>query len=178
MVLADIRMPRLDGLEVTRLLAGPGVAEPMQVVVVTTFDIDRYVHAALRNGAWGFILKRSGPALLTEAVRAAAAGDALISPQVTVRVLRTFRAGLPTSPRTGPPATGHTPAPPAECNLPPLTARETEIARLVAQGRSNAEIAVTLFLSPATVKNHLASIQRKLGAPNRVGIAAWVWNHG
>jgi DNA-binding NarL/FixJ family response regulator len=161
-VLADIRMPGLDGLEVTRLLAGPGVANPMQVVVVTTFDVDQYVHTALHNGACGFILKRSGPALLTEAVRAAAAGDALISPQVTVRLLRTFRA-----PRTTPPT-----------NLPlaPLTGRETEIARLVAQGRSNAQIAAALFLSPGTVKNHLATIQRKVDAPNRVGIAAWVWS--
>lgn len=160
-VLADIRMPGVDGLEVTRLLAGPGVADPLQVVVVTTFDEDRHVHTALRNGACGFILKRSGPALLTEAVRAAAAGDALISPQVTVRLLRTFRDARP-----------------ADGALPPLTPRETEIARLVARGRSNAQIATTLFLSPGTVKNHLATIQRKVDAPNRVGIAAWVWGTG
>ena len=164
-VLADIRMPGLDGLTVTRLLAGPDVAEPMQVVVVTTFDVDEYVHTALHNGACGFILKRSGPALLTEAVRAAAAGDALISPQVTVRLLKTFRGDGAR-------------AAPTDRALPPLTIRETEIARLVAQGRSNAQIAAALFLSPGTVKNHLATIQRKVAAPNRVGIAAWVWGNG
>ncbi|GGQ85205.1 DNA-binding response regulator [Couchioplanes caeruleus subsp. azureus] len=166
-VLADIRMPGLDGLELTRMLAGPGVADPMRVVVVTTFDLDEYVHAALRNGACGFILKRSGPALLAEAVRAAAAGDALISPQVTVRLLSAFRAA----------AGGNGPARPG-APREPLTRREKEVARLVAQGMTNAEIAAALFLSPGTVKNHLAHIQRKIGAPNRVGVAAWVWDTG
>lgn len=85
--LLDIRMPRMDGLEALRLLAGPGVADPVRVVVVTTFDLDEYVHTALRNGACGFLLKDSGPALLVEAVRAAVSGDALISPSITVRLL-------------------------------------------------------------------------------------------
>jgi DNA-binding NarL/FixJ family response regulator len=163
-VLADIRMPGLDGLEVTRRLAGPGVADPLRVVVVTTFDLDEYVHAALRHGAAGFLLKRSSPALLAEAVRAAAAGDALLSPQVTVRLLREF------SPR----AADRRPVgiPPVE----PLSPREKEIAELVADGATNAGIAAELFLAAGTVKNHLAVIQRKLGARNRVGIAAWVWD--
>ncbi|XVQ86657.1 response regulator [Microbispora siamensis] len=163
-VLADIRMPRIDGLEVTRLLAGPQVAEPMRVVVVTTFDLDDYVHTALRNGACGFLLKRSSPALLAEAVRAAMSGDTLISPQITVRLLRDFT--------TPPPPT------PGRVGSTRLTDRELGIARLVAQGHTNAEIAAALFISPGTVKNHIAGIQRKLGARNRVGIAAWAWDTG
>ncbi|QKW24401.1 response regulator transcription factor [Kitasatospora sp. NA04385] len=159
-VLADVRMPRLDGLELTRrLTAEPGPA-PIRVVVVTVFDLDEYVHAALRGGASGFLLKRSGPALLVEAVRAATAGDTLISPQVTVRLLRELAR-----PPVGPAA--H-----------PLTDRETEVVRLAARGRTNAEIAAELFLAPGTVKNHLAAVQQKLGVRNRVAVAAWAWEHG
>ncbi|MBB5078906.1 response regulator [Nonomuraea endophytica] len=155
-VLADIRMPGLDGLEVTRQLA-----QETRVIVVTTFDLDDYVHTALRNGAAGFLLKRSGPTLLIEAIRAAMAGDTLISPQVTVRLLRHLRA-----------PDGQAPPP------DPLTDREREIAVLVAHGRTNADIATELFISPGTVKTHLANIQRKVGAANRVGIAAWAWSSG
>ncbi|MEU4211086.1 response regulator transcription factor [Streptomyces sp. NPDC026206] len=160
-VLADIRMPRLDGLELTRLLAGPEADRPTRVVVVTTFDLDDYVHTALRNGACGFLLKRSGPALLIEGVRSAMAGDALISPQITVRLL-----GRLTAP----------PRPPARPT--PLTDREQEIARLVARGRTNAEIGAELFITPGTAKTHLANIQAKLKVRNRVGIAAWAWETG
>ncbi|MFD7826068.1 response regulator [Kitasatospora sp. NPDC059803] len=169
-VLADIRMPRLDGLEVTRQLAGE-----CKVIVVTTFDLDEYVHTALRHGAAGFLLKRSGPVLLIEAVRAAMAGDTLISPQVTVRLLRHMTA--PGSDRTagaGPSAA----APQIAGLIEELTAREREIAEQVADGATNAEIGAGLFISPGTVKNHLANVQRKLGARNRVGIAAWVWEQG
>ena len=161
-VLADVRMPRLDGLEVTRRLAGPQVTDPIKVVVVTTFDLDEYVHSALRNGASGFVLKRSSPALLAEAIRAAVAGDTLLSPQVTVRLLRSLS----------------TPARVSHDGAAPLTDREVEIARLVAVGRTNAEIGAELFLSPGTVKNHVAAIQRKLDARNRVGIAVWAWESG
>ncbi|MEU9837170.1 response regulator transcription factor [Streptosporangium sp. NPDC048047] len=161
-VLADIRMPVADGLEVTRALAGPGVADPIRVVVVTTFDLDEYVHTALRAGACGFLLKRSGPALLVEAVRAAVAGDTLISPQLTVRLLGHLAT----------PATGS--AGPAE----PLTGRELDVVRLVADGRSNGEIAAELLISPGTVKNHVAAVHRKLGTRNRVGIAAWAFRTG
>jgi DNA-binding NarL/FixJ family response regulator len=160
-VLVDVRMPRMDGLAVTRALAGPETTDPMRVVVVTTFDLDEYVHAALRNGACGFLLKRSSPALLVEAVRAAAAGDALVSPQVTVRLLRRL-----TVPERGSPVAAA------------LSDREIEVARLVAQGHTNAEIARALFISPGTVKNHVAAIAGKLGARNRVGIAAWAWETG
>ena len=159
-VLADIRMPRLDGLELTRALAGPGVADPMRVVVVTTFDLDEYVHAALRNGACGFLLKRAGPALLVEAIRAAMAGDALVSPSVTVRLLKQLQRATDSAP--------------AE----PLTEREIAVARLVGEGKTNAEIGTELFISAGTVKTHVANIQRKLGARNRVAIAVWAWNNG
>lgn len=161
-VLTDIRMPRLDGLEVTRLLAGPAVADPMRVVVATTFDLDEYVYTALRNGACGFLLKNAGPTLLTEAVRAAAAGESLISPAVTVRLLR--QLARPAAPRTD--------------ALDRLSERETEVARLIAAGKSNAEITAELFISLGTVKSHVASIQRKLGARNRVEVAARVWESG
>ncbi|MET9070326.1 response regulator transcription factor [Streptosporangium sandarakinum] len=154
-VLTDIRMPGADGIEVTRALAGTGV----HVVVLTTFGLDEYVHAALRYGAAGFILKRSGPTLLIEAVRAAMSGDVLVSPQLTVRLLRRHER-------------------PRETSGVVLTEREDEIVTLVARGRTNAEIAAEIFLSPGTVKNHIAAIQRKTGARNRVAIAAWAWATG
>ncbi|WP_344450582.1 response regulator transcription factor [Actinocorallia aurantiaca] len=160
--LVDIRMPGLDGLEVTRRLAGPEAAEPVKVVILTTFDLDEYVYPALRHGASGFVLKRSGPALLVEAVRAAVNGDSLISPSITVRLLRHVTEPEPAL------------APPRE----PLTERERQIAGQVALGKSNSDIAAELFISPGTVKTHLANIQRKLGVGNRVGIAVYAWELG
>ncbi|MFD8527674.1 response regulator [Streptosporangium canum] len=154
-VLADIRMPGADGIEVTRALAGTGI----HVVVVTTFGLDEYVHAALHHGAAGFVLKRSGPTLLIEAIRAAMNGDVLISPQLTVRLLR--RRGLP-----------------HESSGVVLTEREDQIVAMVAHGMTNAEIAAELFLSPGTVKNHIASVQNKTSTRNRVAIAAWAWATG
>jgi DNA-binding NarL/FixJ family response regulator len=173
--LLDIRMPRLDGLEATRLLAGPGVADPMRVVVVTTFDLDEYVYGALRGGACGFLLKDSGPTLLAEAVRAAAAGDSLVSPSITVRLLQHITAPQATESRpTGPP-----PSPVSAATLKePLTDRELDVVRLVALGRTNAEIAASLYVSLSTVKTHLSSVQAKLAARNRVEIAAWAWQNG
>jgi DNA-binding NarL/FixJ family response regulator len=155
--LLDIRMPRMDGLEALRLLAGPGVAEPVKVVVVTTFDLDEYVHTALRNGACGFLLKDSGPALLIEAVRAAVSGDALISPSITVRLLEHLSPPAPTGDDGG------------------LSPRELDVVKLAARGLTNAEIAARLFISIGTVKTHLGSVQMKLGARNRVEVAAWAW---
>jgi DNA-binding NarL/FixJ family response regulator len=162
--LLDIRMPGLDGLEVTRQLAGPDVVDPLKVVVVTTFDLDEYVHAALRNGASGFLLKDAGPALLIEAVRAAERGDALVSPQVTVRLLKHFDGG----------SVKRNVAPPND----PLTARELDVAKAAARGLTNTEIGTELFLSLSTVKTHLASVQGKVNARNRVEIAAWAWQSG
>ncbi|MGH3207741.1 MAG: response regulator [Trebonia sp.] len=161
--LIDIRMPGKDGIEVTRAVAGPGVADPLRVVIVTTFDLDEYVYGALRAGAVGFVLKGASPALLVEAVRAAHAGDALISPQVTLRLLR--QLGPAKAPLGRPPAA-------------PLSSREIDVARSIARGRTNTEIAAELFISLSTVKSHLASIQGKLGVRNRVEIAAWAWETG
>ncbi|MBB5925626.1 response regulator [Streptomyces echinatus] len=163
-VLVDIRMPRLDGLEVTRTLAGGRTGERApSVVVVTTFDQDDYVRDALRFGACGFLLKDASPALLVEAVRAASRGDALVSPGVTVRLLRQLQAGTTGEGRSE--AAG-------------LSVRETEIMRLVAVGRTNQEIGDELFLSLSSVKTYLARIQAKTRARNRVEVAAWAWEHG
>jgi DNA-binding NarL/FixJ family response regulator len=161
--LLDIRMPRMDGLEATRLLAGPEVPDPLRVVIVTTFDMDEYVYGALRGGATGFLLKDGGPALLVEAVRAAAGGGSLVSPSVTVRLLERLAGPAPSGTR-----------PPREA----LTGRELDVVRLVARGRTNDEIAGELFVSLSTVKTHLGSVQRKLDARNRVEIAAWAWETG
>jgi DNA-binding NarL/FixJ family response regulator len=160
--LVDIRMPRLDGIEVTRALAGPGVANPLRVIVVTTFDLDEYVYGALRGGAAGFILKDAGPALLVEAVRAAHNGDALVSPSVTVRLLRHL---------TGPVRE------PDESRRS-LSEREVEVVREIARGRTNLEIGAQLFISLSTVKSHVSTIQTKLGLRNRTEIAVWAWENG
>jgi DNA-binding NarL/FixJ family response regulator len=162
--LFDIRMPVLDGIEATRQLAGPDVAEPFAVVVITTFDLDDYVHGALKAGARGFLLKDAGPELLVQAIKAAANGDALIAPSVTARLLATFADR-----REGPP-----PAQPID----PLTDREEEVLVAVARGRTNAEIAAELFISLSTVKTHLTSLMNKLGARNRVEIAMWAHETG
>ncbi|GAA3120565.1 response regulator transcription factor [Planomonospora alba] len=162
--LFDIRMPGLDGIAATRALAGPDVADPLAVVVITTFDLDEYVYAALRAGARGFLLKNAGAALLSQAVHAAAGGEALIAPSVTARLLRTFA-------RTGP---GSAPAQPIEA----LTGREEEILAAVARGRTNNEIAGELHISLSTVKSHIASLMAKLGARNRVEIAIWAYETG
>jgi DNA-binding NarL/FixJ family response regulator len=168
--LLDIRMPELDGLEATRLLAGPDVADPLNVLIATTFDLDEYVYRALRNGACGFLLKDMSPALLVEAVRAAAAGTSLISPTVTVRLL----AQLGPQREAAGPMSDTRPKPLIE----PLTERELDVVRLVAHGRTNDELASQLFVTRATVKTHLANVQRKLTARNRVEIAAWAWQNG
>ncbi len=163
-ILMDIRMPELDGLEATRQLAGPDVADPLAVVVITTFDLDEYVFGALKAGARGFLLNDCGPALLTQAVHAAASGDALIAPSVTVRLLEAFTAADVTP----------SPAQP----ISPLTEREEEVIVTVARGRTNAEIADDLHISMSTVKTHLASIMQKIGARNRVEIAMWAYETG
>ncbi len=159
--LFDIRMPNLDGVEATRLLAGPDVEDPLAVVVITTFDTDAYVTGALRAGAKGFLLKDAGPELLVQAIHAAAEGDALIAPAITTRLLAKFVET----------ATSSTPTQP----LSPLTEREEQVLVTVATGRTNAEIASELHISLSTVKFHLSSLMTKIGARNRVEIAMWAY---
>lgn len=163
--LFDIRMPGVDGIEATRRVAGKDVADPVAVVVITTFDLDDYVHGALKAGARGFLLKDAGPALLIQAVHAAAAGDALIAPSVTARLLSTFAAQTTTT------------APPPQ-PLEPLTEREEEVLRTVARGLTNAEIAAALHISLSTVKSHLAALMGKLAVRNRVEIAIYAYETG
>jgi DNA-binding NarL/FixJ family response regulator len=162
--LFDIRMPELDGLEATRQLAGPEVVDPMAVVVITTFDLDEYVFGAIKAGARGFLLKDAGPDLLRQAVHAAAAGDALIAPSITARLLATF-------------ATGGVEVPPRQ-PLSPLTTREEEILLVVARGLTNAEVAQELHVSLSTVKTHVTSLMNKLGSRNRVELAVWAYETG
>ena len=162
--LFDIRMPHLDGIEATRQLAGPDVDDPLAVVVITTFDDDEYVYGALKAGARGFLLKDAGPVLLTQAIHAAALGDALIAPSVTARLLASFARADP----------GVPPQPPIE----PLTNREEAVLDSVARGRTNSEIADDLHISVSTVKTHLASLLRKLDARNRVELAMWAYGTG
>ncbi|ABW13238.1 two component transcriptional regulator, LuxR family [Parafrankia sp. EAN1pec] len=162
--LIDIRMPVMDGIQATLALAGPGVADPLAVVVITTFDLDEYVYAALRAGARGFLLKDAGPDLLAQAVHAAACGDALIAPNVTARLLATFAGSGPAP----------VPAQPVEA----LTDREEQVLATVAGGRTNSEIAADLHISLSTVKTHIASLMAKLGARNRVEIALWAYQTG
>jgi DNA-binding NarL/FixJ family response regulator len=163
-VLMDIRMPGMDGLEATRLItggapaarsAGSGPATPPKVVMLTTFDLDDYVYEALRAGASGFLLKDSPRHDLIAAVRAAAAGDALLAPSVTRRLIEAFARR--------PPETSPSPS-----QLASLTARERDVLLLLARGRSNSEIAAALFVSEATVKTHVGNLLAKLGLRDRV----------
>jgi DNA-binding NarL/FixJ family response regulator len=154
-VLMDIRMPGMDGLEATRLITGDGAAAGPKVVMLTTFDLDDYVYEALRAGASGFLLKDAPRHDLIAAVRAAAAGDAMLAPSVTRLIIEAFARR--------PPAT--TPSP---TRLASLTARERDILLLLARGRSNMEIAADLFVGEATVKTHIGHLLAKLGLRDRV----------
>jgi DNA-binding NarL/FixJ family response regulator len=159
--LLDIRMPEVDGIEATRQLAGPDVAEPLAVVVITTFDLDEYVYGALQAGAHGFLLKDAGAELLAQAVHAAARGDALIAPNITARLLSSFADNR-----------SH-PMPPEP--VEPLTAREEQVLLAAARGRTNSEIGDELSISLSTVKTHIAALMRKLNARNRVEIVMWAY---
>ena len=154
-VLMDIRMPELDGIEATRQLAGPAVVDPVRVLVLTTFDLDEYVYEALRAGASGFLLKDVGREELVAAVRVVAAGEALLAPSVTRRLLEEFARSSPVER-------------PAPASLDALTPRELEVLVLMARGRSNAEIAAELYVGEATVKSHVAHLLMKLGLRDRV----------
>lgn len=156
--LLDIRMPTLDGIEATRLLAGPETDDPIAVVVITTFDTDEYVHEALKAGARGFLLKGAAPEQLIQAIHAAVRGDALIDPGVTARLLANFSTNAPAA----------VPVQPVEA----LTGREEEVLLTVARGKTNAEIGEELHISTSTVKFHLASLMTKLEARNRVELAS------
>ncbi|GAA1128341.1 response regulator transcription factor [Microbacterium natoriense] len=161
----DVQMPDMDGIEATRrIVADPAVAAA--IAIVTTFDRDDYLHQALDAGAAGFLLKNAGPEDLITAVRALAAGDGMLSPEVTRRVLARFSSAA-SAPSANAVARGReatAPAPLAE----PLTEREAEVLVLLADARSNAEIATALFIGEATVKTHVSRILQKLGARDRV----------
>jgi DNA-binding NarL/FixJ family response regulator len=161
-ILMDVRMPKLDGVEATRRLTAAGSSA--RVVILTTFDLDEYVHEAIRAGASGFLLKDVEPVQLVEAVRVIAAGEALLAPSVTRRLLDRFARSLPED------------KPPP--SLEALTARELEILRLVAAGLSNAEIAEQLVVSEATVKTHVSSILRKLRLRDRVQAVVLAYDAG
>ena len=165
MVLMDVRMPFMDGLEATRLLTGDGVEDPIDVLVVTTFDVDEYVFTALREGAAGFLLKDTDPEQLVQAVRTVAAGNGLVAPEVTRRLIGEF-ARSERRPDRDPPG------------YEQLTQREREVLHQVAQGLSNREIAERLFLGETTVKTHLASLLHKLDLRDRVQAVIYAYEHG
>ena len=163
-VVMDIRMPVLDGIEATRLLAGPGVPDPVKTLVVTTFNLDEYVYRALRAGASGFLLKDATPAQLIAAVGTVAAGEALLAPEVTRRLIGRYAERV--RPADPPPGTA------------PLAPRELEVLRLIATGQSNAEIAATLVLSAETVKTYVSRILTKLDLRDRVQAVVYAYRHG
>ena len=163
-VLMDIRMPVLDGLEATRLICSDSTLERTRVLVLTTFDLDEYVYSALRAGASGFLLKDTPRRELLHAIEVIAAGDALISPKITRRLIAEFAARR--DPRTPPP------------ELADLTDRERDIMLLVARGLSNAEIAGRLVISPLTAKSHVRNILRKLDCHDRAGLVAIAYESG
>ncbi|MDQ1124182.1 response regulator [Microbacterium trichothecenolyticum] len=164
----DVQMPDMDGLEATRrLTADP--ASDAAVLIVTTFDRDDYLFAALAAGASGFLLKNAGPEELVSAVRIVGGGDALLAPEVTRRVIERFATGTPE------PAAS---VPPPLALVEPLTERESEVLTLVAEALSNAEIAARLFIGEATVKTHVSNVLQKLGARDRVQAVVLAHRHG
>jgi DNA-binding NarL/FixJ family response regulator len=170
-VLMDIRMPRLDGIEATeRILAAGAAAADVRIIILTTFDVDQYVYAALAAGASGFLLKDVTPEHLIAAVQLVRTGDALLAPSITRRLVETF------APRMA--AAGADGAWPGCGDLSALTPRELEVLRLVARGMSNAEIAAALTLSEATVKTHVARILTKLGLRDRVQAVVLAYETG
>jgi DNA-binding NarL/FixJ family response regulator len=166
-VLMDIRMPETDGIEATRRITS-GMEHPPRILMLTTFDLDEYVYEALRAGASGFLLKEVPPEQLVEGVRTIAAGEALLAPSVTRRMIERFTSGTPHSHATQPP--------PRE--LEELTAREREVLDLVARAMSNAEIAAHLVVSEATVKTHITRVFMKLGLRDRAQAVMYAYENG
>ncbi|EYT50394.1 response regulator [Brachybacterium muris] len=164
-VCMDVRMPRVDGVEATRLLCGPGVPDPIPVLVLTTFDIDDYLFGALDAGASGFLLKDAEPQVLMGALRAVAAGEGTIDQSLTRRVLQEVAARRPIAPL----ATGRVPS--------QLTPRELDILLLLAHGLSNEEIAAQLVVEVSTVKSHLARMMPTLDVTSRLQAAVWAYRH-
>ncbi|MGP4110841.1 response regulator [Streptomyces sp. 4N509B] len=166
-VLMDIRMPRMDGVEATRqITGGPANDGPAKVLVLTTFDLDEYVVEALRAGASGFLLKDAPAEELVQAIRVVAAGEAMLAPSVTRRLLDMYAGRLPSGEESVPNA------------LRTLTEREVEVLRLVARGLSNAEIAADLFVSETTVKTHVGHVLTKLELRDRVQAAVFAYESG
>jgi DNA-binding NarL/FixJ family response regulator len=163
-VLMDVRMPVLDGIEATRLIAGDAVNDPVKVLVLTTFNLDRYVYDALRAGASGFLLKDAPPSQLLQGIRTIATGAALLDPSVTRALVGRYAARIRPADDT----------PPEH----PLTPRELEVLRLIADGRSNREIAAALVISPETVKTFVSRILTKLGLRDRVQAVVYAHRHG
>jgi DNA-binding NarL/FixJ family response regulator len=164
LVLMDIRMPRMDGLAATRLLTHPATGTPIDVLVVTTFDHDEVVFAALRAGAAGFLLKSAEPEALVEAVRTVARGQGLISPEVTRRLITEFA--------------GSAPQPQMDPRVDALTPREREVLLLMARGLSNADVGRELVLEPSTVKKHVANVLSKLDIRSRAQAVVFAYEHG
>ncbi|MGH2659724.1 MAG: response regulator [Actinomycetota bacterium] len=163
-VLMDIRMPEMDGLEATRRVAGDDRLAGVRVVILTTFGLDEYVFEAIRSGASGFLLKDTEPEELLQAVRVVAGGEALLSPGITKRLIEEFAA--------------HAKDPQPAAGLEPLTDREREVMALVAAGLSNDEIAQRLFVSPATAKTHVSRAMVKLGARDRAQLVVMAYESG
>jgi DNA-binding NarL/FixJ family response regulator len=165
-VLMDVRMPGMDGIEATRRITGDPGSAGVRVLILTTFDLDEYVYGALRAGASGFVLKDTSPEDLLSAIRVVAAGEALLAPSITRRLIAAFaRRPDPPSPLPSP-------------SLDGLTDREREVLAQVARGRTNAEIAETLHMSPATVKTHLNRLFSKLGARDRAQLVVIAYESG
>ncbi|HZE40161.1 MAG TPA: response regulator transcription factor [Stackebrandtia sp.] len=163
-VVMDVRMPVLDGIAATRRLAGAGVSRPVKVLVVTTFNLDEYVYEALRAGASGFLLKDAPPGQLLHGIRTVASGAALLDPEVTRQLVGRYAARIR-------PADGTEPD-------NPLTPRELEVLRLIAEGLSNSEIAAALVISQETVKTYVSRILTKLGLRDRVQAVVYAYRNG
>jgi DNA-binding NarL/FixJ family response regulator len=167
-VLMDVRMPVMDGIEATRRITGSAATADVRVLILTTFDLDEYVYSALRAGASGFLLKSTLPGDLLTAIRVIAAGDALLAPSVTRRLVEEFAR----KPRAAAPAR------PGQPDLSAVTAREREVLALIASGLSNTEIATHLGISPATTKTHVGHLLTKLNARDRVHLVILAYQAG